>query len=253
MRIVLITQNDVFYLPAAIDYLLEHFPSHSQVVGAVVADVSPFGKRESIVRKTWKTLRTFGPLFFVRFSVKYAVRKLSGADVPAVLRKRGIPRVPVTGSINSAASLAAIRASRPDLLMSIAGNQLFKKGLLDIPGRGTLNLHSALLPKYRGLMPTFWVLKNGEEKTGVSVFFVDEGIDSGPILVQKEVAIGSMTQEELIVTTKRLGMEAIIEAVDLIEKGGYVLMPNPDSEKSYYSFPSREDVREFYGRGKRFY
>lgn len=253
MRVLLITQNDVFYLPASIDYLLDHFPSHSQVVGAVVSDVSPFGRRESILRKSWKTLRTFGPRFFARFSLRYLARKLKGADVPAVLRKRGVPLVEVTGSINSDASLAAIRASRPDLLMSIAGNQLFKRGLLDIPPRGTVNLHSALLPKYRGLMPTFWVLKNGEATTGVSVFLVDEGIDSGPIVVQKEVTIGSMTQEELILRTKRLGMDALIESVDLIEKGEGKLIPNPDNEKSYYSFPTRADVREFYARGKRFY
>jgi len=52
--------------------------------------------------------------------------------------------------------------------------------------KGCLNLHSALLPKYRGLMPSFWVLKNNENKTGVSVFFVDKGIDSGPIFSAKK-------------------------------------------------------------------
>ena len=69
---------------------------------------------------------------------------------------------------------------------------------------GCINLHTALLPKYRGLMPTFWVLKNNEKNTGVSVFFVDEGIDSGPIIVQKNISIGNMTQQELIVKTKKL-------------------------------------------------
>jgi len=68
-------------------------------------------------------------------------------------------------------------------------------------------------------MPSFWVLKNNENKTGVSVFFVDKGIDSGPILVQKELSISqNMTQEELIKKSKKIGMNAIIEAIELIQK-----------------------------------
>lgn len=253
MRVVLITQNDLFYLPDAVDHLLERFPAHSTIAAAVVLDVSPFGKRESFARKSWRTLAVFGPRFFLRFARKYLACKLRGRDVPAVLRARGVPVIPISGSINSAESRERIAAVRPDLLVSIAGNQLFKKALLELPPRGTLNLHSALLPKYRGLMPTFWVLRNGEERTGVSVFFVDEGIDSGPILVQKELRIGDMSQEQLIVATKRLGMDAIVEAVDLIAAGGYALRENADSDKSYFSFPTRADVREFYARGKRFY
>ena len=66
------------------------------------------------------------------------------------------------------------------------GNQIFKKQIIELAPKGCINLHTALLPKYRGLMPTFWVLKNNEKYTGVSVFFVDKGIDSGPIIVQRK-------------------------------------------------------------------
>ena len=75
------------------------------------------------------------------------------------------------------------------MLVSILGNQIFKRKLIDLAPKGCINLHTALLPKYRGLMPTFWALKNNEKNTGVSVFFVDEGIDSGPIIIQKKVVI----------------------------------------------------------------
>lgn len=102
-------------------------------------------------------------------------------------------------------------------------------------------------------MPSFWVLKNDETHTGVSVFFVDDGIDSGPILVQKKVEIGSRSQEELIKYTERLGMDAIIEAIEKIQDGTYQLIPNLDDESSYFSFPTREDVKEFKRKGKRFY
>jgi methionyl-tRNA formyltransferase len=103
-------------------------------------------------------------------------------------------------------------------------------------------------------MPTFWVLKNGEEETGVSVFFVDEGIDSGPILVQKRIPISrNESQRDLILKTKKIGMDAIIEALDLIYSGEYTLIPNDESKMTYYSFPSRNDVREFKKLGKKFF
>ena len=101
-------------------------------------------------------------------------------------------------------------------------------------------------------MPTFWVLKNNEEYTGVSVFFVDEGIDSGPIIVQKN-EIGNQTQRQLISNTKKLGIECILKAIELIENDQVELIPNPDSEQTYYSFPTRKDVLEFKQAKKKFF
>jgi methionyl-tRNA formyltransferase len=103
-------------------------------------------------------------------------------------------------------------------------------------------------------MPSFWVLKNNEKETGVSVFFVDEGIDSGTILVQIRIPIHkNMTQAELIRISKKVGMEAIIESIKLIQSGNYQLIPNPDNEKTYFPFPTQKDVKEFYRDGKKFY
>ena len=62
-----------------------------------------------------------------------------------------------------------------------------------------------------------------------------------------------MTQQALIKKSKRLGMKAIIEAIELIDSGNYQMIPNDDAYKSYYSFPTKEDVKEFYRKGKRFY
>lgn len=254
MRIIILTQNDPFYLARQLDYLFDRIPKGAKIAGCVVFDVSPFGKKESIVEKALKTRRIFGNGFFLRYGMKFLRSKLSSSHIiEQILEKHGIEKVDIKGSINSEASLQKLKSYDPDLLISIAGNQIFKKPLIELAEEGCLNLHTALLPKYRGLMPSFWVLKNDETHTGVSVFFVDEGIDSGPILVQKKVAIGNRTQEELIKHTKRLGMDAIIEAIEKIQEGGYKLTPNNDEESTYYSFPTREDVKEFRKAGKRFY
>ena len=170
-----------------------------------------------------------------------------------VLEKNNIPEILLDQPINDKNSVAKIKFVKPDLLISILGNQIFKAPILNIAPKGCLNLHTALLPKYRGLMPTFWVLKNQEKQTGVSVFFVDEGIDSGPIVVQEKVDIGQKTQEELILLTKKIGMESISKAVDLIEKNEVVLIENDNSKMTYNSFPTKEDVKIFRENGSRFF
>ena len=162
-----------------------------------------------------------------------------------VLSEYGINKIKIRGSINSEANLRIIKSYKPDLLISILGNQIFKRPLIELAPKGCINLHTALLPKYRGLMPTFWVLKNNEKYTGVSVFFVDDGIDSGPIIVQEKIEISNKTQQQLIKETKQLGMNLILKSIDLIAKDELTLIENPDSEKSYFSFPTREDVKEF--------
>ena len=254
MKILIVTQNDPFYLAENIDYLINNMPPHSTVVGCCLFDVSPFGKRESFLDKALKTLRVFGPGFFFHYSWKFLVnRLLPGKRVEAVLEKHGVPIIHLEHSINHSESITLLKSCQPDFLVSIAGNQIFKKSVIELAPKGCLNLHTALLPKYRGLMPSFWVLKNNEKETGVSVFFVDEGIDSGPIIVQDRVEIGNRSQQELIRHTKKVGMDAIIKAVDMIEEGDYKLIENNDAEMTYYSFPTREDVHCFLKAGKRFY
>ena len=254
MKIVIITQDEPFYLADNLSYLIEIMPRHSQIVGCVVNDVSPFGKKENFIQKAKKTYDIFGLRFFMHYSLKFIKSKFqSSKKISNILNDFCIDKIVLNKHINHPESVQSIKKYDPDLLISILGNQIFKDPIIRLAPKGCLNLHTALLPKYRGLMPTFWVMKNDEEYTGVSVFFVDEGIDSGPIVVQEKVKIGNKTQEELIKHTKKIGMESIAKAVDLIEKDQVNLIENNDTEKSYYSFPERKDVIDFVSKGKRFF
>ena len=253
MKIIIITQNEPFYLSQNLKYLFGVLPKDVKVVGCVVNSVSPFGEKESFFRKSIKTLNIFGSVFFMYYFMKFVFSKLFKPPLKKLLKDNRIPEIHLEGNINSQTNLAIIRSYSPDFLVSILGNQIFKKPLIDLAPQGCINLHTALLPKYRGLMPTFWVLKNNETHTGVSVFFVDEGIDSGPIIVQQKVEIGNRTQAGLIKHTKKIGMELIAEAITTIKKGNLELIPNPNSQMSYYSFPTRKDVQEFKRAGKKFF
>jgi methionyl-tRNA formyltransferase len=254
MRIIIITQNEPFYLAKNLKYLISILPNHSEIVGCVVSDVSPFGKKESFLKKAKKTYGIFGLRFFIYYTIKFLKSKINlKTNVFKVLNENSIPIITLDSPINKKQSVDQIKAFKPDLLVSILGNQIFKKPIINLATKGCINLHTALLPKYRGLMPTFWVLKNNEKKTGVSVFFVDKGIDSGPIIVQEEVEIGNRTQEELILHTKKLGMEAIAKSIDLIQKEEVQLIVNDVSQKTYFTFPTRRDVLEFKRNGKKFF
>jgi methionyl-tRNA formyltransferase len=255
MDIFIITQNDPFYLAENLNYLFYNLPKDVKAVGCVLFDASPFGKRESFIQKLIKSFQIFGISFVIHYAVEFIYSKFNtNKNVKKTLKKHGIPILSIKENINSKQSLETIKSYNPDLLISIAGNQIFKQPLINLATKGCLNLHTALLPKYRGLMPSFWVLKNGETETGVSVFFVDKGIDSGPILVQKHIPIAKeMTQSQLIKVSKKIGMDAIIEAVNLIQRNDYTLIPNPDEDKTYYTFPKKQDVKDFYKSGKRFY
>jgi methionyl-tRNA formyltransferase len=253
MKVVIITQNEPFYLVKNLEYLFKILPSNIKIVGCVVSRVSPFGKKESFLKKTFKTLNIFGIKFFLYYSIKFFISKFFQDSIYNFLNKKNIELIKTESDINSSKSLHKISSVKPDILVSILGNQIFKSNLISLAPKGCLNLHSALLPKYRGLMPTFWVLKNRETFTGVSVFFVDEGIDSGPIIVQKKIKINRLTQKQLIEKSKKIGMDAICEALVLISSNNFNLQKNDNLEKTYYSFPTKEDVKIFLKNDSKFF
>jgi len=254
MKVVIITQADPFYLGKSIDYLAKNFPAGAKINGCVVNSVSPFGTKESFIRKAFKTHQIFGTRFFLTYGFRYVCSRFNKKnDVKSILKKHKIPIITLTKSINHKDSIKLIKEKLPDLLISIGGNEIFRKPIIELTEHGCLNLHTAPLPKYRGLMPSFWVLKNKEKSTGVTVFFVDEGIDSGPILVQSKFDIHNQTQEDLIKQTKKLGMECIIDAIQIIMQGNFKTMPNNNDDMTYFSFPTRHDVLEFKRVGAKFF
>ena len=183
------------------------------------------------------------------------VKGITSKNIKGVMEKNGIKTVKLSNRVNHPNSIEIIKRFKPDLLISLAGNEIFKKPLLKSVKFGIINLHSALLPKYRGLMPSFWVMRYNEEKTGVSVFFVDEGIDSGPIIIQKEVPLLNRTQVELIWELKYRGSDAQIEASALIEEHGEntPTKVNDENYMTYYSRPTKKDVEAFKLIDKKFY
>lgn len=118
-----------------------------------------------------------------------------------------------------------LQSLRAELYVIVAFRILPPK-ILELPAKGSINLHASLLPKYRGAAPIHWAIMDGEEKTGCTIFFLDEEVDTGQIIKQKETDIGpNETTGDLYTRLKKMGSELLINAVDEIEEDTYQTRP----------------------------
>ena len=125
--------------------------------------------------------------------------------------------------------------------MVAAFGQILSQEILDMPKYGCINVHASLLPAYRGSAPIQWCILNGEEKTGVTIMQMDAGIDTGDMLLKKEVSIlPSDTAESLSDKLEQAGGEAIVEALALLERGELKAVPQNEAGSSYVSMIDKE-------------
>jgi methionyl-tRNA formyltransferase len=127
-----------------------------------------------------------------------------------------------------------IRSLSPDLIIVVAFGQILPKEILEIPKFGCVNVHVSLLPKYRGAAPINWVIINGEEKTGVSTMYMDEGLDTGDIILQHEIDLNNdITAGELNDKIMYIGADLLKETVEMIAKGTAPRTVQINEESSY--------------------
>jgi len=135
-----------------------------------------------------------------------------------------------------------LKALSPDLIAVVAYGEIFPLAVLKTPLLGCVNVHASLLPRYRGAAPINWAIAKGEKKTGVTTMLMDEGMDTGDILTQREVAIGEEeTAEEL---SKRLSLEGaglLLETIDRIAKNDISPVKQNSDTATYAPLLSRKD------------
>jgi len=123
---------------------------------------------------------------------------------------------------------------RPDFLVVVAYGQILKKQVLEIPKYGSYNVHASLLPKYRGAAPINWAIINGEKETGVTIMEMEEGLDSGDIILKKSIPIES-DDDSISIHNKlsELGGKLIVGALDKIASGDFIKIPQNHQESTY--------------------
>lgn len=125
--------------------------------------------------------------------------------------------------------ISQLRALQPDLIVVVAYGHILPPGILDLPRFGCLNVHTSLLPKYRGAAPIQWAVANGDTETGVTIMKMDTGMDTGPILAQKRTPIPP--QEDAAALYHRLaqlGAELLMETIPDYVSGKISPQPQPE-------------------------
>ncbi len=130
-------------------------------------------------------------------------------------------------------AISEIERLSPDCIVVVAFGQILPKQILDLPSFGCINVHASLLPKYRGAAPINWAIIRGERVTGVTTMYMDEGLDTGDIILQKEIPIGDKTAGELHNELAEEGAKLLGETLQLIERGIAPREKQNESESSY--------------------
>ena len=142
---------------------------------------------------------------------------------PSAVKKTSLDlglRIAQPERINSEEGISLLREAAPEAIIVASYGQFLSTKVFSPPPLGTINIHASLLPRYRGAAPINWAIIRGEAETGVTTFFIEKGMDSGKILVQRSCSIGQdETAGELHDRLAVLGAEAILETLRSIEEG----------------------------------
>jgi methionyl-tRNA formyltransferase len=140
--------------------------------------------------------------------------------------------------------LAAAAALAPDLAVVVAFGQIFPRALLDLPRHGCVNLHASLLPRWRGASPIQAAIAAGDARTGVTTMIMEEGLDSGPILLQEETEIGAgETADELSRRLAEMGGGLMVRTLERLERGELEPRPQPAAGVIYAPRLTRDSGR----------
>ncbi|MFA6357118.1 MAG: methionyl-tRNA formyltransferase [Candidatus Omnitrophota bacterium] len=145
-------------------------------------------------------------------------------------------------NIKSKESANFLKSFDADLFVIVAYGQILSQEILDIPKIMPINIHASLLPSYRGAAPINWAIINGERKTGVSIMYVNLKMDSGPVILQKEIRIADK-DDSIILEEKlrKLGAELLIDALRIIDARDYRL-EEQDEEKVVWAPKLKKEV-----------
>lgn len=169
--------------------------------------------------------------------------ELTPPPTKVLAQKHGIP-VYQFEKIRRTESVEALKAFAPELMVTAAFGQILSAENLAIPKYGCINVHGSLLPKYRGAAPVQWSVINGEKITGVTTMFTDVGLDTGDMLLKREVEIGeNETAGELFDRLSVVGAELLKETIALLERGELHPVKQDEAAATKCRMISKEDGR----------
>jgi methionyl-tRNA formyltransferase len=179
---------------------------------------------EKLIISGYEVLKVYTPLYSNNIHVRL--------ELICVKNKIEFLRIK---NINSIEIQEEIYKLSPDLIVVTHFEKVLKKNIIDIPKYGCINLHPSILPNYRGLAPQHWPLINGDKYTGITVHFINEGIDTGDIIIQKKLEIAQDDYvSDLQMKMKKEYGQIIVDAIEKIEREDIVSITQTNLIGSYY-------------------
>ncbi len=247
MKLTFLTTDDPIYLPAFYDQVLAQRAADTVAVYVV----PPLYRKQTPADAAVRYARTFGLGAAGKLAARVAGAKLRRRSIASCCARWGVQCEEIA-DVNDSRFMDRLRAEAADVLVSVSTPQIYKRELITIPRLGILNIHGAILPQYRGVMPSFWMMANGERQAGVSIYFVDERIDSGERVGLRTFEIGPHeTLDRFITRSKGIAAELLLEVLEGVEQGTLVRQPLDLEAGSYFSWPDADSVRRFRAAGRR--
>lgn len=175
-------------------------------------------------------------------------QQLAAPPVKQTAQAAGLPVVQPEKIRNNTEFRAQLEAIAPEALVVVAYGRILPPWMLALPRRGCINLHASLLPKYRGAAPIQWAVANGDAFTGNTTMLLEEGLDTGPILLQQTHEIGpEQTAADLFDVLARAGAPLVVETLEKLAGGSLQPQPQNHALATFAPLLAREDGRMDFG------
>ncbi len=252
MKIFIITQEDSLVIPKNMQLLAD--ANFIEITGACIIT-----SKNSLSEKKGLFMRNFGLFQVAKMGLIITKNKILNTldllfsfnllnnkkSVEAFCKYDSLPFYKEE-DVNNDEFIEKIKAVEADVIVSFSAPAIFKTELLSLPKKGCINLHCSLLPKYSGILPSFWTLFNDEKETGATVHYMDDEIDNGDILGQKSLEIlKSDSMFDIIKKTKEVGGRLMLEVLHDIMTNNIKLVKNKVIHDRYHSWPTDSDFKKF--------
>jgi methionyl-tRNA formyltransferase len=250
MNVSIFTTSDRIYLPKMFDTILS---VHGSSIRHVYI-VPPLYKDQTYFSGFMRFKNTFGYTLVFKLFIKLVFKYLKGISIQSICEKYNV-HYEIVNDLNSPTFLENQNLRESNLFISISCPQIFSNNLINIPNHGCFNVHGSILPSYRGVLPSFWMMLNREKFAGVTIFKMNEGIDTGMLIKQQTFNIQKFHNlHDLIIKSKHIAGQLVVDLVDqFISNKHPEEIRSKNVHSSYYSWPKKKDYILFRKRGYKFY
>jgi methionyl-tRNA formyltransferase len=259
MRIEFLTQDDPLYILPFFDEFLRSYGSEFDILQISCCPTMGKRSRPQLFREL---TALYGIGGFARLLSRAAKSRLLGRlprrrnagkfySLEQLARAFVVPYKKI-GNPNADEFVESVRQRAADVIVSVACPYILKEKLLSLPPRGCVNIHHAPLPRYKGMMPTFWQMFHGEKSVGVTVHLMAARVDEGVALLQEQLVIEpDETLDHLIKRSKRHGAHCMARVLRQMSAGTPRTYEFNQSGGSHFTFPTLNEIRQFHRRGLR--